>query len=61
MKDHPMNYPVLLDSEGSVAGQFGLAGVPASIYLKPGGEIGYFGFSLPHHLDQLIESIPGRK
>ena len=54
-EDHPMEYPVLLDSEGRVADRFGLGGLPVSILLERGGKILYYCFSLPHRIDQLME------
>lgn len=48
-------YPILLDEEGDVAGQFGLVGIPAAILLAKGGRVIYFGFSLPRNIDRLIK------
>ena len=53
-KKQPIRYPVLLDQEGKVADRFGLTGVPAAVFVAKGGEILYYGFSLPAHLDQLL-------
>ena len=54
-KKKKMLYPILLDGEGEVAGQFGLVGIPAAILLAKGGKIIYFGFSLPQNIEQIIK------
>lgn len=54
-KKHPMQYPILLDETGDVAARYGLVGLPASVLLAKGGEILYYGFSLPPNLDQWLE------
>ncbi len=50
-----MNYPILLDEDGSVAELYGLVGIPASVLLAKGGEIIYYGFALPENIGQLIQ------
>lgn len=47
-------YPVLVDEEAKVAQQFGLVGIPVSVLLAKGGRVIYYGFSLPHDVEQLI-------
>lgn len=54
-KNHPMNYPVLLDEKGKVTNQFGLAGVPVLVLAQKGGNVLYFGFSLPADLEKLLQ------
>ena len=55
MKKTPVKYPVLLDEHGKTANLYGLAGIPVALYLEKGGEILYYGYELPGHLDQLLE------
>lgn len=54
-KKHPMNYPVLLDQEGETAEKFGLVGIPAAVLAEKGGNVLYFGFSVPENLEKLIQ------
>ena len=55
IKDKGIPYMVLLDKDGSVAARYDVAGLPASVFLAKGGEILYYGFSLPAQLDSLLE------
>lgn len=55
LKKNSMKYPVLLDEHGEVAGAYNLVGLPVSVLLAKGGEILYYGFSLPPNLDQWLE------
>ncbi|HLD50450.1 MAG TPA: TlpA disulfide reductase family protein [bacterium] len=54
-KTHPMNYPVLLDEKGKITEKFGLAGVPAAVLAQKGGDVLYFGFSLPADMEKLFQ------
>ncbi len=58
---HPLNYDVLLDEQGSVAQLYGIDGIPVVILLAKGGEILYYGFRVPKHLDQLLETKESSK
>ncbi len=53
---HPMNYPVLLDEKGKITEKFGLVGVPAAVLAQKGGNVLYFGFSLPADLEKLFQT-----
>lgn len=50
-----MRYTILLDQEGTVAEQYGLVGIPATILIAKDGKIIYYGFSLPDHVEELIK------
>ena len=54
-KSQPVDYPILLDSEAAVARDYGIVGLPASIFLDRGGEILYYGFSPPPNVDELLQ------
>ena len=54
-KHHQIRYPVVLDEEGDVAHEYGLVGIPASVLLAKGGRVLYYGFALPHNIEQLIQ------
>ena len=56
VKTNPLNYPVLLDQSGETAVKYKIAGLPVSVLLAKGGEILYYGFSLPGNLDELLAS-----
>lgn len=55
IKRYPVKYPVLMDSEGAVANRYALSGLPVSLFLAKGGEILYYGFSLPPNLETYME------
>ena len=55
MKKHEINYMILSDESGEVASDYGISGIPASLLLAKGGEILYYGFSLPSNLDSFFE------
>ncbi len=55
IKDNAIPYTVLLDQDGAVAARYDVAGLPASVLLAKGGEILYYGFSLPAPLDSWLE------
>ncbi|HTL47481.1 MAG TPA: TlpA disulfide reductase family protein [Verrucomicrobiae bacterium] len=46
-REHDMNYDILMDEAGEVAGRYGVAGLPVAVLLAKGGEIIYYGFTLP--------------
>lgn len=60
-KRHPMDYPVLLDKTGGVAEKFGLVGLPAAVLAQQGGNVLYFGFSLPANLEKLLQTEEKQK
>lgn len=47
-------YPILLDEKGEVAAKYKLDALPVCVVLAKGGEILYYGFSLPENLDALL-------
>lgn len=49
-----IRYPILLDLEGEVAQQYGLVGIPAVVLVAQGGQVIYYGFSLPQDIDKLV-------
>lgn len=49
-----IRYPILLDSTGEVSQRYGLAGLPAAVFLLPGRKIVYFSFSLPQNIEELM-------
>ncbi len=53
LKKNSIHYPIVLDSTGEVAEKYGIVGLPASVLLAKGGEILYYGFSLPHQIKEL--------
>jgi len=53
-KDYRMDYSVVLDEDGKVAKQFGVSGLPTTVFLAKGGEIRYYGYSLPANIEQLM-------
>ena len=55
MKENPIHYPVALDTEGTVSSLYGIVGLPVAVALAKGGEIIYYGFTLPE-IGDLIES-----
>lgn len=50
----PVSYRVLLDEEGAVAEDYGVSALPTIVFLAKGGEIRYYGFSLPSNLEELL-------
>ena len=50
-----IRYPVLLDEKGEIAEQYGLVGIPAAVLIAKGGQVIYYGFSLPVNVEQLIK------
>ena len=56
LKKQPIQYPILLDEEADIAGQYGLVGIPASVLIAKGGRVIYFGFSLPENVERLIQN-----
>lgn len=55
-KKHRLDYPVLMDESGEVSVQYKIEGLPVSVLLAKGGEILYYGFSLPGNLSKLLET-----
>lgn len=55
LRSHKINYPVLLDKEGDVSNRYGLVGLPVSILMAKGGEVVYYGFSLPPDIEKFLE------
>ena len=55
MKEKEIAYSVALDEDGEVASSYGLVGLPASVLLAKGGEILYYGFTLPENPEQYFE------
>ena len=51
-----IRYPILLDEKGDVAGQYGLVGIPAALFIAKGGRVIYYGFSLPENIEELIKA-----
>lgn len=51
----PIEFPVLMDPEGKIAEAYGISALPVSIVVAKGGEIIYYGFSLPKHLESFIQ------
>lgn len=54
MAKHKIEYPILLDQDGEVTNRYGLVGLPVSIYMAKGGEVLYYGFSLPANIEQFL-------
>lgn len=46
-KQIPIDYPILLDKAGQVSSEYGLTALPVVVLLAKGGEIIYYGFTLP--------------
>lgn len=42
-----VDYDILMDKDGSVAGMYEISGLPVIVLLAKGGQITYYGFSLP--------------
>lgn len=51
---YPIDYPIVMDEKGEVAERFGVYGLPSALVLAKGGEIVYYGFSLPSNLEQIL-------
>lgn len=56
LQEYPVHYPVLLDETGDVATRFQLSGLPATVFVAKGGEIRYYGFSLPSGMESWLRS-----
>lgn len=41
MKKHQLSFPVIVDAEGDIAGQYGVRAVPASFIIAPQGQIAF--------------------
>lgn len=55
-EEHAMDYSILLDEKGEAAQKYEVAGLPTMILLAKGGEILYYGFTLPRDLDARLDS-----
>jgi len=55
LKKHPLRYPILMDETGETARRYGLAGIPAAVFVTQQGKIIYFSFSLPHNMPRLLQ------
>jgi peroxiredoxin len=47
LKSEGLTYPVAIDPDMSVAGQFGIRGVPTIILVDRHGKVRYEGYQLP--------------
>ncbi|CAB1129153.1 Thiol-disulfide isomerase or thioredoxin [Candidatus Hydrogenisulfobacillus filiaventi] len=63
MAAHGMNYPVLLDSTGEVAANYGVTAIPTSVFISPQGRIlavrvgGFFSTAqMQPYIHQLLSS-----
>ena len=56
-RQHDLNYDVLMDEAGDVAALYGVAGLPVAVLLAKGGEILYYGFTLPR-LEEYLPPSP---
>lgn len=56
VKRIPVEFEILMDTDGKVSAQYGLTALPASVLIARGGKILYYGFSLPDQLDAYLES-----
>ena len=54
ISENGIKYTVLLDANGHVADQYRLDGIPVIILISKTGKILYYGFSVPHNIDELI-------
>lgn len=52
--EQAMNYPCVIDADGKVADAYGLSGIPTSVLLAKGGEILYYGFTLPQNIRSFL-------
>lgn len=52
-RKHVMEYDVLMDPAGETAADYGIEGLPVIVLLAKGGQIIYYGFSLPEIDDYL--------
>jgi len=51
---YPMDYEVVMDSDGEVAEQYQIDSLPTLVLLAKGGEILYYGFQLPRDTERLL-------
>lgn len=52
----PMDYDVVMDSDGAVAERYSVDSLPTLVLLAKGGEILYYGFELPRDLERLLSA-----
>lgn len=53
-KDHPINYPILLDLNENVSQRYEISGLPVIVIVAKNGEILYYGFTVPN-LEGLVK------
>ncbi|MDP3919518.1 MAG: TlpA disulfide reductase family protein [Candidatus Omnitrophota bacterium] len=56
---YPMDYSILLDSDGQTAAVYGLVALPVTVMLATGGKIIYYGFGLPE-IEELMDLAPSQ-
>lgn len=54
LKEHEIDYPILLDREGKVGESYEFSSLPAVVLLAKGGKIRYYGFTLPAKIEELV-------
>lgn len=60
IKKNPVAYPIALDEAGETAAQYKVNALPTCVLLAKGGEILYYGFTLPNPLDTLLKKRSDR-
>lgn len=55
VKDHGINYPIALDSDGSVANEYGVRGIPTVLLIDQKGVIRYRNYGLPD--EETLKSV----
>lgn len=55
LEKHPAEYAMALDETGEVAAQYKINALPTCVLLAKGGEILYYGFTLPNPSDTLLK------
>lgn len=53
---NPINYPILIDEGGKVAEVYEITALPVVVVLAKGGEIIYYGFTLPDIQKLMVEA-----
>jgi peroxiredoxin len=56
-RDLKINYPVLFDEDGAMAGRYRVYAIPQNILIGKDGIIRYAGTSLPPDYERLVESL----
>ena len=57
VKDKSINYRILLDSDGKVAGTYGVRGIPTIIGIDTDGIVRYRGHSVPEDYEAFIKLL----